>query len=208
MVTPLALLRTHLATICARCPRSRITTEGRLVCGAMNDLPVVPLIARGWPFCPLWYHTFGVPKRQRIVYSSRWLFSAAIKAVASRLRICQADADTIAARRATCDGCDKRDGTKCGACGCPIENKTALATERCPLDPPKWSLAMNRWCNVLTRMERRGILLSGPAPAWFARITSARPWGGSAPGCAGCDAAKAAETTVDPPAPPENAHVD
>lgn len=41
---------------------------------------------------------------------------------------------------------DEKRGAYCGKCGCPIngkvdnptENKLAMATERCPLDPPRW----------------------------------------------------------------------
>lgn len=187
VITPLEILRTHVGTICARCPHAHATDDGRLRCRKMDDLPIVPLIARGWPFCPLWHHTFGLPKRWRFFYAIRWYFSAAIKRLASSLGVCRPDEITIEARRQECAGCNKRDDTKCGACGCPITHKTALASERCPLEPPRWSSVASRWCRVLLWMESRGILISGPPPASFARFWSARPWGGTTPGCEACN---------------------
>lgn len=38
-----------------------------------------------------------------------------------------------------CSTCDQFDNGKCKACGCHLKLKIALATTRCPLDPPKWT---------------------------------------------------------------------
>lgn len=60
-------------------------------------------------------------------------------------------ADEIQRLLAICRRCpffatDRLRGTYCGKCGCPINertdsptrNKLAMATERCPLEPPRW----------------------------------------------------------------------
>ncbi len=41
-------------------------------------------------------------------------------------------------RWAICVACENLTGDKCKLCGCHMKAKTALAQERCPLDPPKW----------------------------------------------------------------------
>lgn len=43
-------------------------------------------------------------------------------------------------RLAICHGCDQYDPgpDKCKVCGCVAVWKTRLATEHCPLNPPKW----------------------------------------------------------------------
>jgi hypothetical protein len=46
--------------------------------------------------------------------------------------------DILARRRATCAACEHLVGAKCVLCGCPYERKIKLATEQCPLNPPKW----------------------------------------------------------------------
>lgn len=46
-----------------------------------------------------------------------------------------------------CSACEHFAGTKCGVCGCPVnndastprKNKLAMATESCPLEPPRWT---------------------------------------------------------------------
>jgi len=38
----------------------------------------------------------------------------------------------ITSRRSVCDNCEIREGKKCGSCGCYIEQKTRLASEKCP----------------------------------------------------------------------------
>jgi hypothetical protein len=37
-----------------------------------------------------------------------------------------------------CRGCDRFVGGMCSECGCRLGFKVAMATEHCPLDPPKW----------------------------------------------------------------------
>lgn len=184
---PLEILQTHVGTICARCPNAHITDDGRLRCRAMSDLAIVPLITRGWPFCPLWYHTFGLPAHTRLLYALRWYLSAAIKRVASTLRVCRAKPDVIAMRLSRCDECVHRDKNRCGQCGCPLAHKTALATESCPLKPSAWGPVASRGCKLLTWLERQRILFTGPPPAFFARLFRTGPWGGTAPGCQACN---------------------
>jgi hypothetical protein len=45
-----------------------------------------------------------------------------------------------AARLALCAACPefKPDAGRCAVCGCRMAYKASLATERCPLEPPKW----------------------------------------------------------------------
>jgi hypothetical protein len=46
-------------------------------------------------------------------------------------------------RKSICAGCEQFDPGpgRCRLCGCYTSRKLTLATESCPLDPPKW----NRW---------------------------------------------------------------
>lgn len=37
-----------------------------------------------------------------------------------------------------CEGCPLNNQGICSLCGCPVENKTRLATSSCPAIPPKW----------------------------------------------------------------------
>jgi Family of unknown function (DUF6171) len=46
------------------------------------------------------------------------------------------DEKTLAARRATCQGCDHLKGPKCELCGCYYQVKITLTTESCPIS--KW----------------------------------------------------------------------
>lgn len=54
--------------------------------------------------------------------------------------------ERVAELLSICQACDKFTGSHCRRCGCPVNghvdepthNKLALATERCPLDPPHW----------------------------------------------------------------------
>lgn len=48
----------------------------------------------------------------------------------------QTDAARFELRLATCDECPSRNLEKCGECGCPIEKKAAMESEKCPLG--KW----------------------------------------------------------------------
>jgi hypothetical protein len=47
------------------------------------------------------------------------------------------DDETLAARRATCQGCEYLKGSTCELCGCFYQAKIALATEQCPVG--KWA---------------------------------------------------------------------
>lgn len=53
-----------------------------------------------------------------------------------------------AQRLATCKGCEHYKDAGCVKCGCPVTDrpkwladKLSMATERCPLNPPKWGRA-------------------------------------------------------------------
>lgn len=47
--------------------------------------------------------------------------------------------DVIAQRQATCSACEQGAGRAlCGVCGCLLAAKLRVASESCPLDPPKW----------------------------------------------------------------------
>jgi hypothetical protein len=41
-------------------------------------------------------------------------------------------------RAAICAACEHWTGLKCKLCGCLTQPKTALATEQCPDNPPRW----------------------------------------------------------------------
>jgi hypothetical protein len=41
-------------------------------------------------------------------------------------------------RVAICLACDRCVNNRCNMCGCFIHKKAMVATERCPLNPPKW----------------------------------------------------------------------
>jgi hypothetical protein len=43
-----------------------------------------------------------------------------------------------ARRLAICEGCEFFKGRRCVKCGCRLRAKVAMASEHCPLDPPKW----------------------------------------------------------------------
>lgn len=49
--------------------------------------------------------------------------------------------EVFAARFEECKKCEKFDPKqeRCSACGCAYRKKLALATESCPLDPPRWT---------------------------------------------------------------------
>jgi hypothetical protein len=44
-----------------------------------------------------------------------------------------------ARRLEICRVCPKYVGNRCSVCGCASAAKTWVASDRCPLDPPKWS---------------------------------------------------------------------
>lgn len=46
------------------------------------------------------------------------------------------DIETYKGRLAICNACEFREGTVCGKCGCFLNKKAWIATERCPVD--KW----------------------------------------------------------------------
>lgn len=37
-----------------------------------------------------------------------------------------------------CEDCPVQRQSKCLLCGCPIEDKARMASEKCPRDPPRW----------------------------------------------------------------------
>lgn len=75
--------------------------------------------------------------------------------------------------REHCEPCDKfRDGT-CGACGCRVnsshrawQNKIAMATEQCPLNPPKWSARDNGDRGPLRVALVTPVMLAGGVESW------------------------------------------
>jgi hypothetical protein len=50
----------------------------------------------------------------------------------------------LAQREAICAACEENLAGRCQKCGCGVRSqfirKTHLATEKCPLDPPKWDI--------------------------------------------------------------------
>lgn len=142
-------------------------------CSLLGE-PIMPRVLARVPFCPLWYHTVGVPAIYRLGYSARWLFSAALKRIASCLGSCRASDETVARRLTICYDCTSLSDNRCAECGCPVRPKAALALESCPLK--KWDrVAPTTSCAALLWLGRRGIVFSDVPPAWFARIFRPRP---------------------------------
>jgi hypothetical protein len=46
--------------------------------------------------------------------------------------------EVLEARRSECETCENLLNGRCKLCGCPYEKKIRLATEECPMVPPKW----------------------------------------------------------------------
>jgi hypothetical protein len=47
--------------------------------------------------------------------------------------------EVLEERRAECKSCDQLVNDRCKLCGCFYEKKIRLATESCPMNPPRWS---------------------------------------------------------------------
>jgi hypothetical protein len=64
-----------------------------------------------------------------------------LRAVAARQPI-RVPPDVLEQREAICAGCYENLAGRCKKCGCGVRaqllRKTHLATEQCPLNPPKW----------------------------------------------------------------------
>ena len=65
----------------------------------------------------------------------------AVRAVVAGRRV-RVPPEVQAAREAICAECEENLNGRCKKCGCGVRSqlirKTHLATERCPLNPPKW----------------------------------------------------------------------
>lgn len=79
----------------------------------------------------------SLPKRAKMVCAAVGRWVKAGRPVRS--------AAEIESLLAICQACELFTGTHCSKCGCPINNepaalhnKLAMATEKCPLSPPKW----------------------------------------------------------------------
>ena len=48
--------------------------------------------------------------------------------------------EQLAARLTACEGCEFREGLRCGheGCGCFLYVKARWRSEKCPADPPRW----------------------------------------------------------------------
>jgi hypothetical protein len=81
---------------------------------------------------------FTVPQPPSLAAQVASVGRAAARWVAGGLQF--ASPEVQASRRAICDACEhhntRRD--KCMICGCFLNPKIRMATESCPLNPPKW----------------------------------------------------------------------
>jgi hypothetical protein len=83
----------------------------------------------------------GFPSLPR---QARNLAAAATRAIGAALagRPIRVPEDVLKEREAICAACLENLSGRCRKCGCGVRaqliRKTHLATERCPLDPPKW----------------------------------------------------------------------
>lgn len=68
------------------------------------------------------------------------MFKAAARAVEalSRGESIATPPEIVEERKAHCEGCIEFSGRRCHRCGCFMDVKWRIATEQCPLDPPKW----------------------------------------------------------------------
>lgn len=75
---------------------------------------------------------------------ARNLMAAATRAIGAAItgRSVFVPADILAHRESICGACEENLSGRCRRCGCGVRaqflRKTHLATERCPLNPPKW----------------------------------------------------------------------
>lgn len=83
----------------------------------------------------------GFPNPARQVANALGAATRAVKAVAHGKPVVVPPA-VLAAREAICKTCEENIAGRCRKCGCGVRSqfirKTQLATEQCPLDPPKW----------------------------------------------------------------------
>lgn len=63
---------------------------------------------------------------------------AKVAAQAVGIPIDQAPRDAAAKRHVICIGCDRFKSGMCVECGCLVAAKVRIASEQCPLEPPKW----------------------------------------------------------------------
>lgn len=47
--------------------------------------------------------------------------------------------EVLAERQETCKACENFVGGRCRLCGCYLSQKIRLATESCPMNPPRWT---------------------------------------------------------------------
>ena len=174
---------THLATICNQCPFSYNDEEQHLRCKILNSR-VKPFMQKKMAFCPLYYHTLGVPSTHKLKYELKFYANGIAKLLISWFRLCMAPASVIKTRKDICRSCEFFTGTNCSKCGCLISAKTSLATEQCPEN--KWQADQNTACSFVRTMYRKNWLkvFMEPAPSyvfimWLLGMTKKSPKNGS-----------------------------
>lgn len=80
-----------------------------------------------------------LPGTVDIVKNGFMALGRAAKSVMAQQRLPLVDEGTHEARLNQCYVCDKRINDQCSLCGCFVDKKTWVTTEKCPDNPPKWS---------------------------------------------------------------------
>jgi hypothetical protein len=127
---------------CDRCPCPEICTGRRVWCDwAARDVQRPNEIRAICDRSQLDREAARHPQYPPALTQIRSAAAAATRAVTAAVtgKPVLVSAEERARRQAICDACPEYDATRgrCTKCGCGGV-KLALATERCPLEPPKW----------------------------------------------------------------------
>jgi hypothetical protein len=77
------------------------------------------------------------PLATQIVYAAGAL-GRVVSAVATGQAV-KVSQEVLDKRRGACETCENMLGDRCKLCGCWYQTKIRLATESCPMSPPKWT---------------------------------------------------------------------
>lgn len=163
----------HLATICNKCPKSYNDDQAHLRCEYFKNEYLINKIRTAAPFCPLLYHTFGVPRTSRLKHELQFYISGIVKRAISILGLCKASEEFITKRLDICYSCEELESSRCRKCGCPVKHKTRIAHESCPIG--KWVADPSVSCKVVSFFVRLGLLpkRSIMPPPSFVKLSNA-----------------------------------
>jgi hypothetical protein len=129
---------------CARCPCPEVCLGSEDFCRTASADPQDPMMMRS--ICDRSRIAAGEPPKPVLEYPS--ILAQAINATRAAKRVLAAAVqgdpirvppETYRDRLALCQSCESYDRirARCSKCGC-TGLKLELATEKCPLDPPRW----------------------------------------------------------------------